>query len=289
MDSRKNIPASPEKSRSELASMVHGTEPKTHNGSSYQQLTRAVPLALNQKYVCCGARRESILLDMTAAKLQNFYEIFLKQFQDEEAATPRLDENEEKSLSASSAMIKSIDYKAITLQHIVNYVSDIFKNNTISTAEKENQLAILAGKEKLLTLEDVVEKKIGLCRHAALLTGYLLVNLIQHTDAEGQVFRFRTNLKVVNPSSSLHAPQTFPHAVIIYISGNKNCYLLDSTRRFIDSKGLVVKLTKLDAKRRNILKRNYEKFDVASFVEDIFLNYQAAMTSAQFRVKNGVC
>jgi len=147
-------------------------------------------------------------------------------------------------------------------------------------AEVEKQIATAVSKvsdDNVILLETLVHEKLGLCRHQALLVAYLLTQWLhhEHPDSQATVYRFRTNLRKKQTGSALHEPALIPHAMIIYKTAQNHLYLLDPTRRAAGAElGLVVDLTKLDARRRKLLSLCYETFDVSHLVHEIFARYQ---------------
>ncbi len=277
------------KTRSELAQAVHGTSPISFKDVSYLQLKHDMALALDGRYICCGSTREMILLDMKSDVLNEYFEHFLDCMESEEALTEPDDSDDE---SQPLAEQKNIIAKKIPelLQVIVSYVAHVFfeKSNNIPAQEKINALieksqpGVPEKYKAIIPLEYFVKEKTGVCRHAALLTGYLLRRLIGHLnpDSHEKVYRFRSDL-ILTKHSSLYRSGLVPHAVVVYVSEEGHQYLLDSTRTGQGMHGMVMDITKLNSDKNQILEMQYPSFNILKFIETIGTSYPGFIPSVK--------
>jgi hypothetical protein len=294
MDTRKQIGV--KRTRSVLAGEVHGVAPKKHKGIDYVQLKHDMPLQVAGKYACCGAMRESILLDMESDELKNIFIPFYATLQDDDAATQPVDAESDADDLLHPPKFNVADHIDYVLDRIVHYVYEIFYDKS-TAAQQENEIKKIIKKLEggnEIKLEDIISKNNndeyhakGLCRHAALLTGYLLVKTLQMDNSEivGSVFRFRTNLVPIDASpaasSALFSPREVGHAVIIYVTEKGQHFLLDSTRHTEGHQGLAINLNELDADGREILQKNYKHYDTALFAQQIKDNYSSAVLAGK--------
>lgn len=276
------------RTRTQLAEAARGSSAAvTYQGHSYQQLSGDMALSAEGKYACCGSAREVILLDMDCPELKAlFYDCF-KQEADGLALTQTLSAEEQAPEAASKAVTYEFNLKSptSTLTQIVHYVAKQFPVLD-SAAEAEKHIAAQIkklGADNVLPLALLVKEGVGLCRHQALLVGYLLAQLLHHTrqTSDATIYRFRTNLIKHQAAAAMHQAQLFPHAITIFNIG-EDLYLLDSSRRVnVAADGLVLDLNKLDARRRTLLGRCYETYDVSYFMQEIFARYQKPQLQAQ--------
>lgn len=274
-----------QRTRTELAraAMGHG-DAVVHEDNAYQQLSGDIPFEAKGRYACCGASRETILLDMSALKLKEIFQDCFKKMVEELCLTEPNDVESQSNLEANTLEF-DLKNPQLVLKYIVGYVTQQFPIKYIA-ADVEKKIAEevkKVGTEHVIALELLVAGRLGLCRHQALLVGYLLKQLIHQTaaDSDIKVYRFRTNLRQNQASATIHQRAFVPHAVIILKSSNDHLYLLDSTRRAQGAEnGLAMDLHKLDASRRSLLARCYPNYDISYFIQEIFARYQVSHATA---------
>jgi hypothetical protein len=234
------------------------------------------------------------LLNMNAVALEKVFQQFYQSLELELASTQPLDEMGEPSSPADNVVATPSFKIEEHLHALVEFVATLFLA-TETANEREVKIQALVKKHGLdnaIQMENLIVynnkanaiSMMGVCRHAALLTGYLLAKLIETEDphSSAKVFRFRADL-IVNPPAGLecklYAQATAAHAVIVLATADGRRYLLDSTRRTDRSIGLVMELNKLTESNRKTLNDNYEKFNVGEFVKSILYTYPATLLS----------
>ncbi|MDR3491799.1 MAG: hypothetical protein P4M12_07150 [Gammaproteobacteria bacterium] len=264
--------SSPIKTRSDIAASVCGSDPVKFDGKYYQMLKHDDALVLDSYYACRGSARETILLNMQSAVLDGYFQDYLKTVEEEEAVTDTEESDHESENKKANVKLakKPQDY----FPSLVNYVQNLFFKNTkeiidqkVNTIIRNYQPDQIILYRKTIPLENFLAEKAGACRHAALMTGYMLVKLFDHLNLNAEkVYRFRTDLILKN-ASSLYSSGSVAHAVIIYVAANGHRYMLDSTR------GLSMDVTKLDVKRRVKLDSHYPLFKTSELITAIGVNY----------------
>jgi hypothetical protein len=254
------------KTKSADAIAVHGVGPTIFQEQSYEMLTHTLPITESSKLSCRGGARETILIDCQSAELKKYFSAFMAlckaQTVDTEAATQPADE------LADESVVLAPPYDLQQLQALVAFVRSQFLSIT------ELELLTIVQQQKVVLLEMLWEAHRGFCRHQALASAYLLVNLIDFhakqqgktfADTESKVYRFRTTLHLLaNPK------KTASHAVIIYEAENGHRYLLDPTRETV---GVVADLTHLSATDKLRLHNLYAPYDGNAFIEQIIDTY----------------
>lgn len=285
------------RTRTFFAQTARGNDdPLNYFGNDYVQLSGDLALKANGKYACCGSARESILLNMGSDKLKKIFQMCFDNQNEALAATQPIDYEDnsdmthqpypevQNDIGAALELSFNLDNPLNTLKHIVNFVSQQFTQDALASTI-EALIARKVDANGMVPLDVLVENNIGVCRHQALLVGYLLSQLIQQTHSESatSIYRFRTNLIKSTTEGSV---KYCPHAVIIYRDPDNHLYLLDATRKnpYSFAQGLAIDITHIDG---NELQQYYAGYNTNLFLESINQRYPTQRESSEFLSLNG--
>lgn len=276
----------PKRSRTALAVKKHGESPSKFN-PSYPRLTHSFAIQSDSVFICDGAGRESILVDMNSAALQTYFTTFAADLEANEALTQSQHDSDDETTEKPKNFFMDTQPSDF-LRQVAEFVSQTFSGKVseeiiakIVSDYKETLKADVRDKIDYIPLEIFINHKMGYCRHHALLVSCLLVKLNEHIAqinerpaASTNVYRYRNVLLSEQLNSS--------HAVVVYEDDKGQRFFIDSTRKLGKELGvasLISPDSEMDKAMLKELESRYTPFDLVEFIASLNARYDALRAS----------
>lgn len=238
----------------------------------YTKLEDTLDIFLEKKFYSSGAARETILINRDVINSLPSVIEFLKFLNESIVSTQPYDLDE--PVVSESKEAKALPKPSYEVSdELIHFVSSQFeptqendKNDEIAAIAKqyneEQKKAEESKKESIIPLEYFLKHKKGLCRHKAIFTACVLVNLLSLTDSvkNAQVFCFTTNIKRTKNGLARHM-------IVLYFDERNHLNLVDSEHKvYID---LSVLLTQSHNQQLLHFGRCYPTFNSEDFLNKI--------------------